>query len=688
MTTNTVQNLGPLDWRIAIVDNVGRPTPEFQRRWAIQRDNNNLIGGVTIGSGPPPSSPAPGDGSEYIDNSTTPFTFYVGSGGTWNQVGVNESGTPATGNLTKFSGKSTITNGDLSGDISTSGALVTTLATVNPDPGTWGNATNVPQIVTNSKGLITAVSSIPITSVSPGNPTALVGSTAINGTATTYMRSDAAPALSTTSVKAGSFTNANLTVDANGRLTAASNGTSGGSGTVSSVVIGNGLTSIPSGTITTTGTITLVAPVSIANGGNGTVAPANVAGLGITMSGVWPFQTVTNTGLISSGTGLTTTGLNVVSLQVPVTVADGGTGTTSPILNSGSGITINGSWPNNTITNTGSVNAGTGIALTGAAPFQTISNSGSILAGVGISLGGAAPFQTVTNSGSVNAGVGISLSGTAPFQTITSIGSISAGLGAAVSGTWPNQTITAGGTTSTTGLVTIQGTATNRNINSWTQHPMGVPASPSAIDDEFDASVNTNWTIFSGGTVSPTVDYNTTAKSHVSLTSKVNTAGTYCAQGIIRPYSPVANDTFTVALSDLQGVDNIFSALSGICFANSGTAPTAIAAFMLCYNGYGSGFALRWLNYGALVTTTPTNIFSGPSVSKCPLYLRIVVASSTTVLAYYSNNGYLWNRIGTAQSTGGFSISGVGMMIDSGNNAAAAPCQSIFDFFRKNWTNA
>lgn len=46
-----------------------------------------------------------------------------GSGG-----GVTTTGSPAAGNLTKFSGASSITNGDLSGDVTTSGALATTIA--------------------------------------------------------------------------------------------------------------------------------------------------------------------------------------------------------------------------------------------------------------------------------------------------------------------------------------------------------------------------------------------------------------------------------------------------------------------------------------------------------------------------------------------------------------------------------
>lgn len=74
-------------------------------------------------------SGAPGDVQELILGAGLSITGTTisssGSGGT-----VSVSGSPVAGNLTKFSGGSTITNADLTGDVTTAGGVATTLANI------------------------------------------------------------------------------------------------------------------------------------------------------------------------------------------------------------------------------------------------------------------------------------------------------------------------------------------------------------------------------------------------------------------------------------------------------------------------------------------------------------------------------------------------------------------------------
>ena len=205
------------------------------------------------------------------------------------------------------------------------------------------------------------------------------------------------------------------------------------------------------------GTVTLLASNAGASGSVTSVAasvPAflSIAGSPITTSGTLAI-TLSGTALPIANGGTGTTSTTFANLTTNVTgllpIANGGTATSTPALVAGTGVTISGTWPNQTINATGTggtvtsvAGAGTvnGLTLTG-----TVTSSGSLT--LGGTLSGVANAALTNSSVTVTAGTGMSGGGAVALGssiTLTNAGvtSIVAGTGISVSGATGAVTVT------------------------------------------------------------------------------------------------------------------------------------------------------------------------------------------------------------------------------------------------------
>ena len=485
----------------------------------------------------------------------------------------------------------------ITGDITASatglstGTIATTLATVNSNVGPFGSATNIPVITVDAKGRITAASNVAV-SIPSGSISVTGGDLTLSGTTGTAITN--ATLATITQGTTGSFVK--VTLDTKGRVT-------GNTAVIQSDITGL----LGSGSITNAMLVnTAVANLSGTNtGDNAGVTSVSGTAPVVSSGGTTPAismaaATTSANGYLTAADWTTFNGKQPAGAYLTTAVTSvGGTGTVS-------GLTLTGS-----VTTTGSLTLGGTLSL---GSLNTLGTAAGLSTTLAVASGGTNSTATPT-AGGIGYGTGTAHAYTAAGtsgQVLTS-----AGVGAP---TWT--TPTTGTVTSVSGTAPVVSSGGNTPAISMAAATTSVPGYLTAAD----------WTTFNNKQVAGA--YITTAVTSVAgtgtvsgltLTGTVTTTGSLTLGG-------------TLSLGSLNTLGTAAGLSSTLVIAQGGTNSTATPTAGGAVYGTGTAHAitaagtagqvLTSAGVGAPTWTTPT---TGTTISGGTTGLTPASATSGTV---------------------------------------------------------
>ena len=513
-------------------------------------------------------------------NASTVATFTVNgrgqltaAGNTAIAIGVSAVSGAVPNTVNVIAGTGLTGGGALTGNVTIS------MPTTGVTAATYGNSTYVSQVTVDVYGRVTSISNVAIATGGSGTVTNVSTGTGLTGGPIT---TTGTISLANTAVTAGTYGDSThvpqIIIDAQGRITSASNVSisAGGSGTVTNVSTGTGLTGGP---VTTTGTISIAnTTVTAGSYGNATtIATFTVNAQGqLTAAGNTAIS-LPNSGLVNSSTTLGNATLTL-----------GGTTTTvgNLTLTNVTISSVSATFPNSYLTNTAVTIGNTSVAL-----GSTITSVGNLtLTNATISsLASTFPNSYLTNSAVTIGNTSVSLGGTqGTFGNVTlqnvTISSVSTPI-----------TVTQGGTgaSTLTGIIKGSGTSALSAATAGSDYVAPGTATTFTATQTFNGSSSTlaevlinaaETTTVSATAATGTINYDVTTQSVLYYTSNASanwTVNFRGSSGTTLNNLLSNNQTVTIAFLVTQGATAYYANATTIDGTSvtpkwqGGTAPSA-----------------------------------------------------------------------------------------------------------------